>query len=541
MKTKPISAFLCIFLLVFASLGISAEAKDDTVARVQALADGIVSYKSENSDEVQEWINGELTEKAGISSEWYILSLAQSGAYGFSSYENALLDYLSKNDVGSASSILKYALCLSAVGSDSEYISFALSDSVGEQGIMSYVFGLHLLNNGYVCGGFTAEQITDLLLSLQNSDGGWGVAGTASDVDVTAMTLQAIAPYYTKNDNVKNAVDGALSLLSERQLSDGDFSSYGTANPESTAQVVIALCSLGIDPAADARFIKNGSTLFDGMEKYLLPDGSFCHKLNGDTSGTATVQALTAYVSYLRLCEGKAGLYILDKASPETVKPFITETEVQTTEKSESFSASADVKPETEADAPSYKLYVSLAILAVCGTVCVVLIILKKRSLKNIAAVVIISALCITAVYLTDIKSADDYYGAEITKENAIGTVTLTIRCDNAAGKDSSEYIPQDGVILDTAEIEIEDGDTVYTVLTQAARKYGIQLENNGSADMAYIAGINYLYERDFGELSGWIYLVNGSTPSVGCSEYVLSDGDRVEWHYTLELGNDIK
>ncbi len=539
MKTKLLSAFLCIFLLASASLGISAEAKNDTVARVQALADGIVSYKSENSDGVQEWINGELTEKAGISSEWYILSLSQNGAYDFSSYENALLDYLSENDVGSASSRLKYALCLSAVGSDSEYISFALSRSVGEQGIMSYIFGLHLLNNGYGCDRFTAEQITDLLLSLQNPDGGWGVAGTASDVDVTAMTLQALAPHYTKNENVKNAVDNALSLLSERQLSDGDFSSYGTPNPESTAQVVIALCALGIAPDSDTRFIKNGSTLFDGMEKYLLPDGSFCHKLNGDTSGTATVQALTAYVAYLRLNEGKASLYILDRASPESAKRFTAESEAQTAEKSDIASVSEDIKNET--DTPSYKLYASLAILAVCGIVCVILIILKKRSFKNIVAVIIITAICITAVCLTDIKSSNDYYGAEITKENAIGTVTLTIRCDNAVGNDGSEYIPQDGVILDTSEIEIENGDTVYTVLTQAARKYGIQLENNGSADMAYIAGINYLYERDFGELSGWIYLVNGSAPSVGCSEYVLSDGDRVEWHYTLELGNDIK
>ena len=58
---------------------------------------------------------------------------------------------------------------------------------------------------------------------------------------------------------------------------------------------------------------------------------------------------------------------------------------------------------------------------------------------------------------------------------------------------------------------------------------------------MAYIAGINYLYEFDFGELSGWTYRVNGEVPSVGCDKYELKDGDKVEWIYTCELGKDIR
>ena len=59
--------------------------------------------------------------------------------------------------------------------------------------------------------------------------------------------------------------------------------------------------------------------------------------------------------------------------------------------------------------------------------------------------------------------------------------------------------------------------------------------------EMVYISGINYLYEFDFGDLSGWVYHVNGVSPSVGCGEYKLSDGDRIEWLYTCNLGNDLK
>ena len=57
---------------------------------------------------------------------------------------------------------------------------------------------------------------------------------------------------------------------------------------------------------------------------------------------------------------------------------------------------------------------------------------------------------------------------------------------------------------------------------------------------MVYISGIGYLYEFDFGDLSGWIYHVNGDTPFMMCSEYKLSDGDVIEWLYTKDLGNDL-
>ena len=66
-------------------------------------------------------------------------------------------------------------------------------------------------------------------------------------------------------------------------------------------------------------------------------------------------------------------------------------------------------------------------------------------------------------------------------------------------------------------------------------------MENNGTAELAYISGINYLYEFDYGDLSGWIFKVNGVESSVGCSSFVLSDGDVIEWCYTLNYGKDIE
>ncbi|MBQ5417450.1 MAG: DUF4430 domain-containing protein [Oscillospiraceae bacterium] len=99
-------------------------------------------------------------------------------------------------------------------------------------------------------------------------------------------------------------------------------------------------------------------------------------------------------------------------------------------------------------------------------------------------------------------------------------------------------------MILPPTQFDIDSDDTVYDILVEAARKYGIHAENTGSSGnahgMVYISGINYLYEFDFGDLSGWMYRVNGTAPSVGCGEYRLSDGDIIEWLYTTDIGNDL-
>ena len=551
MKNKLIALLLC-YLIMLPCIGAgSVYAWDDTntVGEPWALADGIVAFNmaQAGASSVQTWIDGELSATAGVSAEWYILSLSQSGEYDFSSYEAALLEFLGENKIHSASSRQKYALCLVAVGSTDGYISSVMEDSIGEQGIMSFIYGLHLLNNGYKSDMYTAEDVADKLLSLRCDDGGWSLTGENGDVDVTAMTVQALSVYYDTSAEVKDAIDGALSFLSDRQLDGGDYSSYGVSNPESTAQVLVALSSLGLDYAEDERFIKNGNTLIDGIAKYRLEDGSFCHREGEGTNLSSTSQVLYAMVSYMRMSDGNTPLYILDNRDPEGVEPApVTSADSsQTLDGALTESDGEDVTDTQAADNESngsYKPWVCLAIVALGGAVCLVLFLFGKRNVKNFIAVGVAVAVCVVFVCVTSFQTADDYYnGEEITKENCIGNVTMTIRCDTVVGRSDAEHIPSDGIILEAVELEIQDGDTVYSILTEAARRYNIQVENNGSSDMAYIVGINYLYELDFGDLSGWVYHVNGQEASVGCSDYLLSDGDVIEWHYTCQLGEDVK
>lgn len=79
-----------------------------------------------------------------------------------------------------------------------------------------------------------------------------------------------------------------------QQTENGDFVSWGDPNAESTAQVLIALCSLGLDPETDARFIQNGRTLRDGLLSYRTREGLFRHTAEGPEDLMATEQAILA-------------------------------------------------------------------------------------------------------------------------------------------------------------------------------------------------------------------------------------------------------
>ena len=102
-------------------------------------------------------------------------------------------------------------------------------------------------------------------------------------------------------------------------------------------------------------------------------------------------------------------------------------------------------------------------------------------------------------------------------------------------------YIPENGIILEKAEYVLRENDTVYDILDRILRYNKIMYERRGSSDSSvYIVGINYLYEYSCGPLSGWMYSVNGVFSDKSCTEYVLSDGDVIEWVYSCDLGKDV-
>lgn len=533
--------FSCVCFLC-ASFPVYVCAGEEVCAEEQAheIIMDVLSWKLQqtDSDQLQTWIDGAMTEGAGSTAEWYVLALSQYDSFCYTAYEAALLSYLETNQVRSASTRLKCALVLHAIGSDDAYITETLRNSVGEQGIMSWIFGLHLLNQGYQSEMWTTESVAQTIVSMQNQDGGWAIQGTTGDVDVTAMALQALAPYYKTDENVCIAADAALAFLAERQLADGGYASYGKENPESAAQVLVALSSLQIDCMKDARFQKNGRTIMDSILDFQREDGSFSHQTDGDPDETASVQVLCAMIAYRRMIRENMPFYIW--SAPASV-PSDTETQTEPVSSADPVTSPDVTNDESSSgwEIQSGKLWACACILLAGAIACVFCTVLKKRHYKNYLVIVLAAGICMVFVWVTDIQTADSYYGGGESR-NGVGTVTLSIRCDTVVGKTDADFIPSDGVILPPTKFVIEADETVFDLLTDAARQYKIMMESHGSLHMAYVSGIQSLYEFDFGDLSGWMYYVNGSAPSVGCGAYILSDGDSVEWLYSCDLGNDL-
>jgi len=600
MKIKVLSilfVFLSIFSLILLPLKVSSENVE-----TEDIINGIIEYNVEkgNFQSCEEWVEKSFPENVGISTEWYVLALSQWGKYNFSPYEKALNEYLETKKVSSASTRLKFAFVLASMGSESEYIEETLENSMGKQGIMSIVYGLHLLNNGYTHSSYTVESAVDELLNMQLSEGGWDLRKQSIDVDVTAMVIQALAPYYSL-EKVKIAVDKAILCVSKKMLDDCDFSSYGVPNPESGCQVIVALSSLGIDFISDQRFLKNGKNLLDGIIKYKMPNGSFSHSSDMKTNENATVQVFYSLVAYEKMKNGKGSIYILNKKendndlsnsdnssqsselinssesseSSELINSsessesseLINSSESSEFINSENFSelfensdvslpdelASKDNFEEVsensnektdKSNKKSFKIktiiIVSISILYI--VIILVFVLRKKLNFKNFIFISICFLVVLCIFIFSDIQTKDSYYNSNgISKENAVGKVSISIDCKVLKNFSDNSYIPKDGIILNETEFAICQGETVYDILVEATKKYSIHMENNGTSELAYISGINYLYEFDYGDLSGWIFKVNGVESSVGCSSFVLSDGDVIEWCYTLNYGKDIE
>ncbi|MGN1205545.1 MAG: DUF4430 domain-containing protein [Eubacterium sp.] len=124
----------------------------------------------------------------------------------------------------------------------------------------------------------------------------------------------------------------------------------------------------------------------------------------------------------------------------------------------------------------------------------------------------------------------------------SIDCLTILQNMENLK-KGKEQYIG-DGWILKPTKVKCKKGQTVYDMLEQVCKAYSIQLETTTTPlyGSRYIEGIGNLYKLDCGDLSGWMYNVDGWYPNYGCSRYVLEAGEVIEWRYTCKgLGKDLE
>ncbi|MBQ9862402.1 MAG: DUF4430 domain-containing protein [Lachnospiraceae bacterium] len=134
-----------------------------------------------------------------------------------------------------------------------------------------------------------------------------------------------------------------------------------------------------------------------------------------------------------------------------------------------------------------------------------------------------------------------------VNKGNAL-TCTFSIECTTILNNlenlnsDKLDVVPANGIIFPAQTVTFYEGESVFDVLSRVCSENNIHIEYSWTPmyNSVYIEGMNNLYEFDCGQGSGWMYKVDGWYPNYGCSRYVLTNGETVEWRYTCDYGSDI-
>lgn len=311
------SKLLCILLLLSLLLSLTACGKPET-----------------QLEKTAGYLQAQIAEPGtgSVGGDWLIFGLARSGVkvpqkYFDAYYENVEAAVREKNGVLSDRKYTEYSrtvLALTAIGKNPADVAgfdllkpLADFEQVTRQGINGTIFALLALDSGNyeipenpdAAVQATRQMYVDELLARALPDGGWTLTGGEPDVDITAMTLQALAKYRDQAD-VTAAVERGLAVLSSLQEPDGGYVSWGSSNSESVAQVIVALTELGI-PLDDERFTKNGITVEDALLRFAQENGAFVHVRDGSggDDGMATEQAFYALAAIHRAETGETTLY----------------------------------------------------------------------------------------------------------------------------------------------------------------------------------------------------------------------------------------
>lgn len=335
-KTISILLLITIFMTAFTLPIAALEPVNDLATDYSKVIANTFEWAKQGQDKI---FHDAFLRNLGSEGDWLAFAVGRAGyaedyQAGLTAIENYITDtYAEKGllDSSKATEWHRLTLVILALGGDptacgqkadgsvinliADGVYNPLVGNLWKQGINGAIWGLIALDSrNYETptgAAYDRERIINYILSKELSGGGF-VLGTATtaDPDITGMALYALAPYYHSRSDVKAAVDRALTVLSDQQRDDGDYASWGTINSESTAQVLIALCSLGIDPTTDSRFIKHGNTLLDGIYKYYnSADGGFRHSPSGASDPMATDQCRYALIAFSRLKAGQSSLF----------------------------------------------------------------------------------------------------------------------------------------------------------------------------------------------------------------------------------------
>ena len=454
---------------------------------------------------------------------------------------------------------------------------------VSEQGNNGTAFALIALDSGNYYDNATGTTARNAwiksLRDAQINNGAWGIDADfpGSNVDMTAMVVQALAPYCSTNATVKAAVDKAVEWLSAEYQKTGD---YGSS--ESAAQVIVALSALGIDAKTDSRFQHNGISVLSNFLSYADPNSKgFLHdkQPNSTVNQMASEQAAYTLVAYDRYVNGSKRLYDMsdvtkrENADAQAVIDMINQ--IGYVDES-SYNAIAEARNAynklSAADKEKVTNYNTLTAAETSYKA-----ILKQKQTdqykalkahyddllndktKKYGTAAKKKLASILQQAQTDMNAAEScervtaIYEKAITDLDAVkpGDIEVTFRLIGAleATQDvdltTDSYLPEYVTWVPTTTYALQENATVYDLFTEAMSDAGLRYIGAESNYVSTIyapscLGGYALSEFTNGKKSGWMYTVNGTHPNQGLKNWTLKDGDVVIWHYVNDYSHEV-
>lgn len=343
---KALAVIICVSVMCVSVVEAFAAHKDYNEEDIQSTIENIINWEKQQLgvDKDSNLLSALAVSAGTTAGDWYAFSVGRLGIDDdYFSYLTVLQDYVEskyktadKLDKTKSTEWHRIALTVlslggdpNAFGKDTKGNSINLiSDgtynraNLSQQGVNSYIWALITLDsNNYAVPDSalnTRESIIDGIISCQSADGGFSTKNGESSVDITAMAVQALAPYADKSTdkykkykklNADKAVGKAVNWLSKQQQADGSFMQDGAACAESTAQVLTALCCSKIDAVNDSRFIKNGNNVLDGIMLFKAENGGFSHTVGKSANAIAGQQVLYSLCALYRMWGGYNTLY----------------------------------------------------------------------------------------------------------------------------------------------------------------------------------------------------------------------------------------
>ena len=454
---------------------------------------------------------------------------------------------------------------------------------VSEQGNNGTAFALIALDSGNYYDNATGTTARNAwiksLCDAQINNGAWGIDTDfpGSNVDMTAMVVQALAPYCSTNATVKAAVDKAVKWLSAEYQKTGN---YGSS--ESAAQVIVALSALGIDAKTDSRFQHNGISVLSNFLSYADPNSKgFLHdkQPNSTVNQMASEQAAYTLVAYDRYVNGSKRLYDMsdvtkrENADAQAVIDMINQ--IGYVDES-SYNAIAEARNAynklSAADKEKVTNYNTLTAAETSYKA-----ILKQKQTdqykalkahyddllndktKKYGTAAKKKLASILQQAQTDMNAAEScervtaIYEKAITDLDAVkpGDIEVTFRLIGAleATQDvdltTDSYLPEYVTWVPTTTYALQENATVYDLFTEAMSDAGLRYIGAESNYVSTIyapscLGGYALSEFTNGKKSGWMYTVNGTHPNQGLKNWTLKDGDVVIWHYVNDYSHEV-